>query len=302
MTESDRIGPAEAPAGPILSVNGAELAYGAHRLWTGLDLEVAVGEFVAVLGPNGSGKTSLMRAILGAQPLTRGSISFLGKEVRRGHSRIGYVPQQKLIEQGTPVRARDLVALGVNGSRWGLPLPRASVRRRVDAALGSVNASDLARAPMGSLSGGEQQRVRIGQALVCEPRLLLCDEPLSSLDLHHQREVSDLINRSRLERQLAVLMITHDVNPVLTMVDRVVYLAAGQVRIGTVDEVLTTAVLSELYQTRVEVFRTHGRVVVVGVPEDTQGHLDSGLHHDQPDRAGPHRGFDAGERFSQVRR
>lgn len=265
----------------VLALRQATLAFGPRQLWAGVDLDVRVGEFVAVLGPNGSGKTSLLRAILGAQPLSGGSIAFLNGPVRRGHRRIGYIPQQKFADRGIRLRAQDLVRLGIDGNRWGPPLPSRVFRRRVAEALAAVGATGLAKAPMGLLSGGEQQRVRVAQALVGRPRLLLCDEPLSSLDLRQQRVVSELIDSSRRDHQLGVVMITHDINPVLEMVDRVVYLAAGQARIGPVDEVLTTDVLSELYQTPVDVFRSHGRVIVAGVPEDVQGHLFQGEHHDE---------------------
>ena len=261
----------DAPA--VLSIAGARLSFGERTLWSDLDLDVHPGEFVAVLGPNGSGKTSLLRAILGTQPLTEGSISVLGQPVRRGHRLIGYVPQQHLADRGTPLRARDFVGLGLNGHRFGIPLPSRERRRVVDAMLETVQATALADRRIGDLSGGEQQRLRIGQALVGESRLLLCDEPLISLDLYQQRAVSDLIDSSRRDADRAVIMITHDVNPILDMVDTVVYLAAGQVRIGRVDEVLTSEVLSDLYSTPVDVIRARGRIVVVGLPDTAhEGH------------------------------
>ena len=260
----DDAGP-EVPA--VLSVRGAALAYGDRTLWSGLDLDVRPGQFVAVLGPNGAGKTSLLRAILGTQPLTAGSIDILGQPVRRGHPLVGYVPQQHLADRGTPLRARDFVGLGLNGHRFGLPLPSRERRRTVDAMLETVQATPLAKMRIGDLSGGEQQRLRIGQALVGRSRLLLCDEPLISLDLYQQRAVSTLIDQSRRDADRAVIMITHDVNPVLDMVDTVVYLAAGQVRIGPVGEVLTSAVLSDLYQTPVDVIHARGRIIVVGLPD-----------------------------------
>ncbi len=273
--------PARADSEVVLALRQATLAFGPRVLWAGLDLDVRVGEFVAVLGPNGSGKTSLLRAILGAQALTSGTVSFLGEPARRGHRQIGYIPQQKLADRGVPLRAQDLVKLGIDGTRWGPPVPNPRARRRAAEAWAAVGATHLAKAPLGSLSGGEQQRVRVAQALVGNPRLLLCDEPLSSLDLHHQRVVSELLDASRRENSLGVVMITHDINPVLDMVDRVVYLAAGQARIGAVDEVLTSEVLTGLYQTPVEVIRSHGRVIVAGAPEDVQGQLSQGEHHDE---------------------
>lgn len=265
--------PVEPHPAAVLAVRDATLAFGDRTLWSHLDLTVRSGEFVAILGPNGAGKTSLLRCVLGTQPLTAGAIEILGQPVRRGHPLVGYVPQQHLADRGTPLRARDFVGLGLNGHRFGVPWPSAARRRTVDAMLATVDATPLARMRIGDLSGGEQQRLRIGQALIGESRLLLCDEPLISLDLYQQRAVSTLIDESRRAADRAVMMITHDVNPVLDMVDTVVYVAAGQVRIGAVDEVLTTEVLSDLYQTRVDVIRASGRVVVVGLPDGAhEGH------------------------------
>ncbi|UCR90595.1 metal ABC transporter ATP-binding protein [Mycetocola spongiae] len=252
---------------PVLSLRDAELGFGDRTLWSGLSLDVCEGEFLAVLGPNGSGKSSLLKTILGQQSLDHGSMSFDGHPVHRGDRRIGYIPQQKMIPAGTPMRARDLVSLGVNGHRFGLPITRRAERERVDELLEAVGATEFADAPVGTLSGGEQQRLRVGQALAGDPHLLLCDEPLLSLDLNHQREVSELINGRRLSHGTPVVFVTHDVNPVLGMVDRILYLAGGRFREGTPDEVLRTDVLSELYGTPVEVFRSRGRVVVMGIPD-----------------------------------
>lgn len=263
-------------AGTVLSIRDAALAYGDRTLWSGLDLEVHAGEFVAVLGPNGTGKTSLLRAILGLQPLTAGSVELLGEPTHKGDHRVGYVPQQKVIGEGTPLRARDLVALGIDGARPGIPLVSRDTRRRVDAALEAVGATRYAKQSVSSLSGGEQQRVRIAQAIAGDPAILLCDEPLLSLDLAHQRAVSELIDQQRRRLDTAVLFVTHDVNPVLGMVDRVLYLAAGRFTIGTPDEVLRADVLTELYGTPVDVFRSHGRVVVIGGADDTAHHDGDG--------------------------
>ncbi|MGD8168753.1 metal ABC transporter ATP-binding protein [Herbiconiux sp. P16] len=264
---------------PVLTLRDASLAFGPRTLWSHLDLDVEPGEFIAVLGSNGSGKSSLLKVILGQQKLSSGSISFLGAAGRRGDRRIGYVPQQKLADDGTPLRARDLVGLGLSGHRWGVPLPSAARRRDVDALLAAVGATDYANVGVSTLSGGEQQRVRIGQALAGDPRLLLCDEPLLSLDLTHQRAVSELIDRQRRERDFGVLFVTHDINPILDMVDRVLYLAGGGFRIGAPSEVLRSEVLSELYGSRVDVIRTHGRVIVVGTPDGAHGHPDDQFHH-----------------------
>ncbi len=256
----------------VLDIRGAALHYRDRAIWTDLDLAVAAGEFLAVLGSNGSGKTSLLRAILGAEPLDAGSIELAGSPARRGDRRIGYIPQQRLVPAGTPLRGRDLVTFGVNGHRFGLPFSTRSERARVDALLESVGATGYAGRPVGSLSGGEQQRLRVAQALADEPVLLLCDEPLASLDLAHQTEVAELIDRQRREHGTAVVFVTHDINPVLGMVDRILYLAGGRFTIGTPDEVLRGDVLSALYGTPVDVVRSGGRVFVVGIPEH--------VHHD----------------------
>jgi len=263
---------------PVLSLKQATLAFGDRELWRNLNLEVRAGEFLAVLGPNGTGKTSLLKTILGQQKISSGSIEFLDGPVHRGDKRIGYIPQQKLLEQGTPLRARDLVAFGVNGNRWGLPINSRAVRAKVADILESVGASDYANVPVATLSGGEQQRVRVGQSIAGDPRLLLCDEPLISLDLNHQRQVSELIDEQRKRLNTAVVFVTHDVNPILPMVDRVLYLAGGRFRVGTPDEVLRSEVLSYMYDTPVEVIRSRGRIVVLGAPEGygVHDHLE---HH-----------------------
>lgn len=258
---------ASAPGEPVLEIAGASLAFGGRPLWNGLDLDIRPGEFLAVLGANGSGKTSLLKAVLGQQRLDAGSVRLQGEPVRSGDRRIGYIPQQKILPPGVPLRARDLVALGVNGHRFGPPLSSRAVTARVDHLLESVGATSFANRPVGSLSGGEQQRLRMGQALAADPVLLLCDEPLLSLDLQHQRGVSELLDRRRRNHDTAVVFVTHDINPVLGMVDRILYLAGGRFREGTPDEVLQSDVLTELYGTPVEVIRSRGRVLVLGSPE-----------------------------------
>ncbi|HEY0639916.1 MAG TPA: metal ABC transporter ATP-binding protein [Pseudonocardiaceae bacterium] len=253
-----------------MRLRGASLAFGRRTLWDGLDLDVAPGEFLAVLGPNGSGKTSLVRVLLGMQRLTAGTAHVTGG---RG---LGYVPQQKALDPQLPLRGRDLVALGLDGHRWGLTLAPATRRARreaVDRALEAVGATGYADRPVGRLSGGEQQRLRVAQALVGDPSVLLCDEPLLSLDLAHQRAVAELIDARRREHGTTVLFVTHELNPVLQYVDRVLYLVDGRFRVGTPDEVMTSATLSALYRTQVDVLRVRGRIIVVGGEECQDHHV-----------------------------
>ncbi|HLY33539.1 MAG TPA: ABC transporter ATP-binding protein [Jatrophihabitantaceae bacterium] len=257
-------------------MRAATLRLGERDLWRGLDLDVAPGEFLAVLGPNGGGKTSLLKVLLGLYRLTEGSVEVCGRRPRRGSDLVGYVPQQKAFEPDAPLRGRDLVRLGLDGHRWGIGLGGRDTRRRVDDAIAAVGAAGYADAPLGLLSGGEQQRLRIAQALLGDPRVLLCDEPLLSLDLHHQQATSELIDRRRRESGTSVLFVTHEINPVLPMVDRVLYLVGTKWAIGTPDEVLRSERLSELYGTHIDVLRVHGRVVVVGAPDAPHG---EGAHH-----------------------
>ncbi|SHF77834.1 zinc/manganese transport system ATP-binding protein [Jatrophihabitans endophyticus] len=255
---------------PVLRLQDGALAYGSRTLWSGLDLDVVPGEFVAVLGANGSGKTSLLQVLLGMLPLTAGTLTLAGRPVRRGNEAIGYVQQQRRIDPLTPLRGRDIVRQGLVGHRWGTGLRRRSTAARVDAALAEVGATEYADMPVGLLSGGEQQRLRVAQALVGDPAVLLCDEPLLSLDQNSQRGITALIDEQRRRRGTAVVFVTHEINPVLPYADRVLYLAGGRFRVGTVDTVLTSETLSELYGVPVEVIRTRGRILVAGLPQDAQ--------------------------------
>ncbi|OCG73492.1 metal ABC transporter ATP-binding protein [Microbacterium sediminis] len=262
---------------PLLEIRGAALRLRGRELWSGLDLDVRPGEFIAVLGPSGSGKTTLMRAILGLRELSEGSIRVAGQPARRGNRRIGYIPQQLPFPADTSLRARDLVGLGINGARFGLPIPPRGARARVDALLEAVGATGYADSPVGRLSGGEQQRLRVGQALADDPRLLLCDEPLSSLDLANQQAVTAIIEAQR-AKGAAVLFVTHDVNPILNKVDRILYIAGGRFMLGTPAEVLQTSVLSDLYGAPVHVLRAGSQLVVVGIPDADPHHAHEHEH------------------------
>src|SRR5207302_3210297 len=183
-------------------------------IWSGLSLEVPAGEFLTVIGPNGSGKTSLLKVLLGLLPCG-GVVEVMRRRTRRGSNRIGYVHQQKAIDPDLPLRGRDLVRMGIDGARWGPGVPGRKIDSLIDGILQSVGAAAYAGVGLGRLSGGEQQRLRIGQAIAGDPQLLLCDEPLLSLDLHHQREICDLLGEWRTRTRGTVVFVTHDVNPVL---------------------------------------------------------------------------------------
>jgi zinc/manganese transport system ATP-binding protein len=253
---------------PVVVADNLGLRLGGRELFAGLDLALDRGEFLAVLGPNGAGKTSLVRILLGLLEPTAGRVEIDGRPPLENRSCVGYVPQQRAFARDLPLRGRDLVRLGLDGHRFGARRANGAERERVDAALAGVGASAYADTPVGLLSGGEQQRLRVAQALVCRPRLLVVDEPLLSLDLAYQRVVVDLLDAHRRAEGTPVVFVTHDVNPILHAVDRVLYLAGGTWAIGSVDEVMTSETLTQLYGTEVDVLRVRGRIVVVGVPDE----------------------------------
>jgi zinc/manganese transport system ATP-binding protein len=270
---------------------------GGRTLWSGVNACVQAGEFVAVLGPNGVGKSTLLKVVLGLMEPAAGEVRVLGRRPGRaaGH-RVGYLPQRRSFDASLRLRGTDVVRLGLDGDRWGVPLPfargkrAAAARRRVDEVIDLVGARSYAQRPIGACSGGEQQRLLIAQALVREPELLLLDEPLDSLDLPNQSAVAALVGRICHECSVAVVMVAHDVNPILHHLDRVVYLAEGGAVSGRPAEVITGPILSRLYGTPVEVLRTSdGRLVVVGQPEPPSHHTDR--HAGIPSaRAGSHPG------------
>ena len=270
-------------AAPV-ELEGATVRLGARTLWSGLDLHMSAGEFLAVLGPNGTGKTTLLKVLLGLVPLAAGTVRVNGAAPHRGNHELGYVPQQQAFERSMPIRGRDLVRFGLDGHRWGPPLQSRAARRRVDDALASVGATPFAEAPVGLLSGGEQQRLRIAQALLGDPTVLLCDEPLLALDMASQQAVTRLIDERRRATGTPVIFVTHEVNPILPYVDRILYLVHGKWAVGTPEEILTSERLSDLYGIDVDVVRVRGRYLVVSaedeLPTEPGGHAHHhGAHH-----------------------
>jgi zinc/manganese transport system ATP-binding protein len=257
---------------PILRAEDLGARLGRRDVLTDVDLILAPGELLAVIGSNGAGKTTLLRLILGLLRPSRGSIEIFGRSPRRGNRAIGYVPQHTSLPRDLPLRARDFVRLGLDGDRWGPKPLEAAAWMQIDEAMAAVGATSYAAAPVGRLSGGEQQRLFLAQALVGRPRLLLLDEPLANLDLRSRQDVVQLVRRISRELGIAVVFVAHDINPLLRCTDRVLYLAGGHSVTGTVDEVIRGDVLSRLYGFPVEVVRAGGHVVVVGAPEGDDCH------------------------------
>ena len=273
-----------------VSFRNAAAAVGGRVIWTHVNLSVGQGEFVAVLGPNGVGKSTLIKAALGLIPLAEGTVEVLGHSPGAVRREIGYLPQRRSFDAGLRIRGVDIVRMGVDGTRWGVPfLSGRQAHRQAEARVAElielVGASAYARRPIGELSGGEQQRLLIAQALAHDPALLLLDEPLDSLDLTTQASVAALISDICRLQQVTVMIVAHDVNPILSYLDRVIYLAGGGAVEGSPTDVITTEILTRLYGTPVEVLKTSsGQLVVVGQPDATAAHRS---HHLPPAGPGP---------------
>jgi zinc/manganese transport system ATP-binding protein len=233
------------------------------------------GEFIGVLGPNGAGKSTLLHAILGLLRPASGELKVLGMRPGHGNRAVGYLPQLHSSVADLRLRGWDFVASAFRADRWGLPLVDRSGRREVDLAIEMVDAQSLAARPLRELSGGERQRLLLAQALLGQPKLLLLDEPLINLDPHYQQAVVALVGRVQRNLGLTVLFTAHELNPLLGAMDRVLYLGQKRAALGTVDEVITSDVLSRLYGTSIEVLRLRDRILVVSAqgPVEPEAHL-----------------------------
>jgi zinc/manganese transport system ATP-binding protein len=268
-------------------LHDAAARVGGRLVWQHVSASMARGEFVALLGANGAGKSTLLRALLGSQPLEAGAVSVLGRPPGRASRQLGYLPQRHALDRAAGVRGVDIVRLGLEGHRFGLPMPgwggraerRRAARERVAEAIEMVGASGYAGRAFGECSGGEQQRLLIAQALVLRPELLLLDEPLDGLDLPNQAAAAALVAGIAHRHRMGVLLVAHDVNPLLPYLDRVIYLAAGKAVEGSVEEVISSETLSRLYGVPIEVLHaSDGRLVVVGAPDAAVHHHDRHAH------------------------
>jgi zinc/manganese transport system ATP-binding protein len=250
-------------AGYAIELDRATLARGGRIVLDAVSASIRPGEFVGIFGPNGSGKTTLLRALLGLLPPLSGEIRVFGGRLRRGNSTIGYLPQQRAPVADLLIRGWDFVASAWQGERWGLPLIGRRGQQQVMQAINRVEAQALANRRLSQLSGGELQRLLLAQALLGRPRILLLDEPLISLDPHFQQAIVSLVRHIQQAEGITVLFTAHDLNPLLGVMDRVLYLANRQAAIGTIDEVVTDEVLSRLYDMPIEVYRIKDRVAVV---------------------------------------
>ena len=257
---------------PVLTVEDVSVSLGGHRVLDQVSFSLEGGGFCGLIGSNGAGKTTLLRVILGLIKPSSGRVVVVGGTRSRQDPQVGYVPQKIVLEADMPLRARDLVGLGLDGHRFGISKPGAKRRIAVEEMLDAVGAARFADARIGHLSGGEQQRVMIAQALICRPKLLLLDEPLANLDIRSAAEVVELLARIAAEHHIAILLSAHDMNPLLPVLDRIVYLAEGRAVSGTTEEVVRTDTLSQLYGHHVEVLHVQDRVLVVSGTEHQVHH------------------------------
>lgn len=239
-----------------LDLDGVAATRDGDLIWSDGTFSVPPGSIVGIIGPNGSGKTTLLEMLLGLLPPASGELTVLGEVPHKGNPRIGYVPQNYTAEIGEAIRCRDLVGLGRTGTKWGLGRRSRDDRARIDAALTAVSAEAFATRRISRLSGGQQQRVAIAQALVGDPELLLLDEPLANLDVRNQHEIVELLGVLHEERDVTILVVVHDLNPLLSILTGAVYLLDGHAHYGAIGDVVDSELLTHLYETPIRVVRT----------------------------------------------
>jgi len=261
---------------PAVSIVGAGVRLGGHDILRGVNAEIAPGEFVGVFGPNGAGKSTLMRCLLGLTPICGGSIEVFGKPPGRAQAGIGYMPQSRASLEGTALSARALIAAAESGDRLGLPWTGRAARAEIDRVIDLAGARDFVDRPFSVLSGGEKQRVSLAQALLGKPQLLILDEPLASLDPRNQARLVECIDGIKKATGATILFIAHDINPLLGVMDRALYIAGGRAAIGPVDEVISSEALSALYDAEIHVLRVEGRVFILAEGNITEAEC----HHD----------------------
>ncbi len=244
------------PSAPALSLVDVSVVRGGRLIWSEGTFDVPSGGIFAVIGSSGSGKTTLLHAVLGMIPTASGEIRVLGRPPGAATGLIGYVPQNYAAAAGNAIRACDAVLLGLTGNRWGFGRATAQQRRRVDEILQAVDGAEFAQRRLSQLSGGQRQRIAIAEALVSEPSLLILDEPLTALDIRNQRDIVGLLARIRVELGVTILVVAHDLNPLLSVLDGAIYLLDGHAHFDTMDEVVNEDLLSHLYGTSIQVVHT----------------------------------------------
>jgi zinc/manganese transport system ATP-binding protein len=231
---------------------------------------------VGIFGPNGAGKTTLMRCLLGTLRPSQGTLSIFGLPPAKASREIGYMPQGNVGFESTALSARALVHAAWRGEKWGIPWSSAASRSEVDRVLEITRSAGYADRPFSVLSGGERQRIMLAQALLGQPKLLILDEPLASLDPKNQALLIECIAEVKRALKATILFVAHDMNPLLHVMDRVLYIAGGGALLGEVDEVVNSESLSHLYKFPIEVVRAEHRIFILS----KEGNVTESACHD----------------------
>jgi ABC-type Mn2+/Zn2+ transport system ATPase subunit len=241
----------------LVEFEGVSLGYAQRPVLSNLNFELREGDFLGMVGPNGSGKTTILRALLGSLAPLRGTIT------RAPGLRFGYVPQRDQVEYQFPLRVIDVVMMGRYDRIGVARRPSADDRRRALAALEHVGIADLADKFLTALSGGQKQRTLIARALVGEPNVLVLDEPTNGMDLVSATQILGLVRELHDSDRLTVLMVSHALNEVANYVERIALVMDGEFRVGPIHEIMTEQTLSEMYNLPVEVHDMDGHRTVV---------------------------------------
>lgn len=250
---------------PIITARDLSVKYAKRTVWKEANFNINKGEFVALLGPNGAGKSTLFKLLLGLVEQDKGSLELFGEQPRKNSNSIGYVPQRRGIDQEANFDVFDFVKLGINGHKLGFSLNPKKDNSKTTEALKLVDGLKLKDKSIGELSGGELQRIFLAQSLVGDPKILLLDEPLSNLDIKRENELVKLIKDLAVKKNITVILIAHDLNPLVGLVDNIIYVANSKIVSGSVEEIITSDNLSKLYGSEIEVMKdSKGRLVILG--------------------------------------
>lgn len=261
----------------VINIENLTLGFSEKRIIQNFCATVRAGEFVGIFGSNGAGKSTLLRALLGLVTPQSGRIDILGQCAKRGNVHIGYLSQFRQFANTNSLSGRAYLSAVYHGFRWGLPIHSKAEKMQLDQVIQLTNIGGFVDRPYLQLSGGERQRVALAQALIGNPKILLLDEPLSGLDPAQQEKIVHTIQTIQRQLNIAVLFTAHDINPLLGVMQQVIYLAHGKAAIGTVAEVVTSEKLSWLYDAPIEVIKHDELLFVI------HAKLGSNIHaHDHP--------------------
>jgi len=251
---------------PLVELNYVTFGYGAERVLEDICLHLHPGQFAALVGPSGAGKTSLLRLILGSLQPTRGEICIHGHALDgRPAPQVGYVPQLETVDWNFPVTVEQVVLMGRVKRSGAWPWPSAQDKRHLRNVLEQLDIGDLARRHIRDLSGGQQQRVFLARALIAEPDLLVLDEPTTGVDMRTAENMLHMLAELN-RRGMTILMTTHDLNAAAAHLPWVICLNRRVIAQGAPDEVFTVETLNETYRGDMLVIRQDGMLFVQQKP------------------------------------